>query len=34
MDEARHRRAVVDMRPIWQDFDAALAGKRSADKVA
>jgi len=34
MDEARHRRSVIDMRPIWQDFDTALAGKRSADKVA
>ncbi len=34
MDDARRRRVVVDMRPIWQEFDAALAGKRSTDKVA
>jgi predicted dehydrogenase len=27
MDEARRRRAVIDMRPLWQQFDAALAGE-------
>jgi len=27
MDEARRTRSVVDMTPIWQRFDAALAGQ-------
>ena len=30
MDEARISNSVVDMRPIWQEFDAALAGKTVA----
>ncbi|MGN6683231.1 MAG: Gfo/Idh/MocA family protein [Devosia sp.] len=30
MDEARITNSVVDMRPIWQEFDAALAGKTAA----
>lgn len=30
MDEARISNSVVDMRPIWQEFDAALAGKTAA----
>jgi hypothetical protein len=30
MDEARRQRRVVDMAPIWRDFDAALAGKGSS----
>jgi hypothetical protein len=28
MDEARRTRSVVDMGPIWERFDAALAGGR------
>ena len=27
MDEARRTRQVVDLRPIWDRFDAALAAK-------
>ena len=27
IDEARKTRSVVDMAPIWRQFDAALAGK-------
>jgi predicted dehydrogenase len=30
MDEARITNSVVDMRPIWQEFDAALVGKTAA----
>ena len=29
MDEARRTRSVVDMKPIWERFDAALSGKAS-----
>ena len=34
MDDARRRRVVIDMRPIWEQFDAALAGSSSTTKVA
>ena len=34
MDEARRRRAVIDMRPIWQQFDAKLSGQSVSEKVA
>jgi hypothetical protein len=27
MDEGRRTRSVIDMTPIWQKFDAALAGR-------
>ncbi len=34
MDDARRRRVVIDMRPMWEQFDAALAGSSSTTKVA
>ena len=34
MDDARRRRVVIDMRPIWEQFDAALAGSSSTTTVA
>ena len=34
MDEARRRRTVIDMRSMWQEFDAKLAGQSLSDKVA
>jgi hypothetical protein len=34
MDEARRRRTVIDMRPMWQQFDAKLSGQSFSDKVA
>ena len=33
-DDARRRRVVIDMRPIWEQFDAALAGSSSTTTVA
>lgn len=34
MDQARKSRSVVDMSPLWQRFDAALAGRLPADAAA
>ncbi|HVW93034.1 MAG TPA: gfo/Idh/MocA family oxidoreductase, partial [Devosia sp.] len=34
MDQARKSRSVVDMSPLWQRFDAALAGRMPADAAA
>ena len=34
MDEAMHKRQVIDMRPIWEQFDAALGRTPAAAKIA
>ena len=27
MDEARHGRKVVDLKPVWEEYDLALHGQ-------
>jgi len=34
MDDARRRRVVIDMQPMWEQFDAALAASAFTTKVA
>ena len=34
MDDARRRRVVIDMQPMWKQFDAALAASAFTTKVA